>query len=169
MITWVVCRNNMPLVMTDWRLPTDWPPEAHQYAIPESRSLVTWVESLHNTSFSVQRWSWWQLYIDAFLEVPGCGPWYHVNSKKWKGGQTQPPEAFLRRSRWFSKFFSKLARACKVSLPLEHTSVAGSKISFWTSSLPVQVPLARTQRIDDWLGQYITNACKTADLRKVCG
>eukprot|EP00435_Cladocopium_sp_Y103_P008857 s4521_g2.t1 len=159
--------NAAPLVMTEWRFPEELPPAAEPYKIPELQDMFSWIHSLHDEAQPVQRWSWWQLYVDATNHVPAFGPWYHTSTKRWKGGNVQPPEPFLRKARWLAQFLTKLAKACSLKLPTEHTSAAGSIISFWTTTLPVRVPLARTEEIDSWLRTFLPCAEKTADLRRV--
>ena len=156
-----------PLPMTQWRFPTEMPAEAQPYVLPETEALTKWIASLHNDALPVQRWSWWQLYLDAYLNIPQFGPWYHVNHKQWKAGSSQPPDPFLRRARSFSKYMHKLSEACHVTLPLQHATPSGSIIAFWTATLPVQVPSERTTKLDEWFGNFLPCASKTTDLRKV--
>eukprot|EP00435_Cladocopium_sp_Y103_P003740 s2039_g1.t1 len=148
--------NVAPLVMTDWRFPDELPPAAEPYKIPELQDMFSWIHSLHDDTQPVQRWSWWQLYVDATPHVPAFGPWYHTSAKRWKGGNVQPPEPFLRKARWLAQFLTKLAKACSLKLPTEHTSAAGSIISL--STLPVRVPLSRTEEIDSWLRTFLPQA-----------
>lgn len=156
-----------PLPMTDWRFPTDMPIEAQPYILPETPALVDWIASLHDDTKPVQRWSWWQLYLDAVLHIPQFGPWYHVSQKQWKAGSLQPPDPFLKKARSFSKYMHKLSRACKVRLPLLHATPSGSFIAFWTATIPVQVATERTFQIDETLGRFLPCASKTTDLRQV--
>ena len=162
-----VRRHDVQLVMTEWKFPQTMPAQAQPYQIPELPDVLTWIELLHNNAYPVQRWSWWQLYVDAVLHVKKIGPWYQPGTKQWKGGLQQPPETFLRKSRWMAQFLTKLAKACQLKLPTDHTSAAGSHIAFWTTTLPVQVPPARTEAIDEWLRQFLPCASKTADLRRI--
>eukprot|EP00435_Cladocopium_sp_Y103_P065909 s728_g28.t1 len=155
------------LPMTDWQLPDQLPDEAAPYLIPEINKIVQWISSLHDTSHKVQRWSWWQLYVDACLHVSQLGPWYHTNTKKWHGGHNQPAEPFLRKTRWFAQFLTKLFKCCGVALPLAHAPPHGSIRAFWTATLPVQVDDSRTVDIDEKLQQYLPCASKTSDLRCV--
>eukprot|EP00435_Cladocopium_sp_Y103_P076084 s49_g76.t1 len=143
------------LTMTQWKFPQSLPPEAKHYMISETPALLRWIDSLHDDSMPVQRWSWWQLFLAAWLEIPQFGPWYHVNSKQWKPGTSQPPESFLRKARWFSKYLHKLSKVCKVELPLQHAMPCGSVIAFWTATLPVQVHPSRTDNLDHWLGKHL--------------
>ena len=112
---------------------------------------------------AVERWSWWQLFLDAFLHISQFGPWYDVKTKKWLGGILQPSETFQRKARWFSKCLSKISRACGVEIPMQHALPSGAMISFWTAKLPVRVPLARTEALDNWFGTFFPCASKTAD------
>eukprot|EP00435_Cladocopium_sp_Y103_P042393 s1318_g11.t1 len=155
------------LQMTQWKMPMPLPPEAHHYMLPETPAILRWIESLHDTSQPVQRWSWWQLYLDAWLSIPKFGPWYHVNQKQWKPGAMQPPEPFLKKARWFSKYMHKISKVCNVQLPLQLASPSGSVIAFWTATLPVQVSPERTKAVDAWLGNHLPCASRTADLRKI--
>ena len=162
------CKHALqPLIMTSWQFPSDLPPAAKPYILSETSAIVTWVHDLHDERFPVQRWSWWQLFLDAWLTIPNLGPWYHVQQKQWKAGTTQPPEPFLRKARWFSKYMNKLSVACDIKLPLEHASPQGTVIAFWTATLPVRVSMQRTETLDTWLGQYLPCASKTSDLRKI--
>eukprot|EP00435_Cladocopium_sp_Y103_P014980 s1304_g3.t1 len=139
------------LVMTDWKFPSPLPAAAKPYRIPELEDMMQWITGLHDDTLPVQRWSWWQLCIDASINIRNFGPWYKTNAKQWYGGTLQPPEPFLKRARWLAQFLTRLAKACDMNLPTELTSASGSHISFWTTTLPVQVPVARTDAVDDWL------------------
>eukprot|EP00435_Cladocopium_sp_Y103_P071758 s627_g38.t1 len=59
-----------PLPMTEWVLPDDLPMTAQQYVIPETSALLAWIHELHDSTKPVQRWSWWQLFLDAWK--PKC-------------------------------------------------------------------------------------------------
>lgn len=156
-----------PLDMTAWNLPLELPPAAKPYVVPETAAILQWIDGLHDSTKPVQRWSWWQLYLDAWLNVPNMGPWYHVNSKQWKGGRSQPPESFQRKARWFSQYLTKLSKACQVSLPLQHASPNGTAIAFWTTTLPIRAELSRTEALDSWFGRHMPCASRTSDLRKI--
>ena len=155
------------LQMSSWVLPKDLPFEAGQYLLPETPSMLQWIHDLHSAEHPVQRWSWWQLYLDAWLQLPNFGPWYHVASKKWRPGASQPPETFQRKARWFSKYVTKLYKTCRVTLPLQHATPSGSAIAFWTTTLPVCVPISRTTILDEWFGLHFPCASKTADLKRI--
>ena len=159
--------NQKPLLMTEWKLPESLPLAAQPYIIDETQALSEWIKSLHNDTLPVQRWSWWQLFVDALLHVPRFGPWYNVGRKQWMTGALQPPEPFLKKARSFSKYLHKLSKACNVQLPLMHATPSGTAIAFWTATLPVQVSPERTEQLDQWFGTHLPCAGKTADLRKV--
>eukprot|EP00435_Cladocopium_sp_Y103_P013223 s3565_g3.t1 len=154
------------LPMTSWKLPQQLPPEAHQYVLPETPAILRWVHSLHDDAKPVQRWSWWQLYLDAWQQIPHFGPWYHNGRKQWKPGRIQPSETFLRRAKWFSRYLHKLCKVCQVDLPLQLAMPNGTTIAFWTATLPVQVANERTAAMDEWFGSFLPCAGKTSDLRK---
>lgn len=163
----LIKQPRLMLPMQNWNFPSELPIESTQYIIPETGALVNWINSLHNPELPVQLWSWWQLFLDAWLHIPQFGPWYHAQSKKWKGGTSQPPESFQRKSRWFSQYVTKLGKSCKVVLPLAHHMPHGTAIAFWTKTLPVQVDSKRTATLDEWFGRHFPCATKTADLRKI--
>eukprot|EP00435_Cladocopium_sp_Y103_P002771 s4965_g1.t1 len=154
------------LPMTSCTLPLQLPPEAHLYVLPETPAILRWIQALHDHTQPVQRWSWWQLYLDAWLHIPHAGPWYHNGQKQWKPGKIQPPEPFLRRTKWFSRYLHKLSRVCQVELPLQLAMPNGTSIAFWTATLPVQVAPERTAALDEWFGRFLPCAGKTSDLRK---
>ena len=148
-------------------LPVELPLSSRPYIIPETTALLGWMRDLHCGEVPVQRWSWWQLFLDAWLTIPTFGPWYNVNQKQWMGGSNQPSETFQRKARWFAQYITKLCKSCQVELPLMHTMPHGSIVAFWTKTLPVQVPTRRTEALDEWLGRYFPCATKTADFRQI--
>eukprot|EP00435_Cladocopium_sp_Y103_P023516 s1323_g5.t1 len=155
------------LTMKEWMLPEDLPPAAHQYILPETEAMLSWIRELHDTTRPVQRWSWWQLFLDAWLNIPSFGPWYHTKQKQWKGGASQPPESFQRRARWFSQYITKISKACQLDLPLEYALPNGSAIAFWTRTLPIRALPSRTEALDEWFGQHLPCISKTADLKQI--
>eukprot|EP00435_Cladocopium_sp_Y103_P027778 s1703_g6.t2 len=75
------------LPMHSWKMPSQLPLEAQPYMLPETPALLGWIESLHEESHPVQRWSWWQLYLDAWLRIPQFGPWFLLNGRSsWMTG-----------------------------------------------------------------------------------
>ena len=155
------------LPMTPWALPEELPAEAMPYILSETQAMLHWIRTLQTGEHPVQRWSWWQIFLDAWLTLPNFGPWYHVTAKQWRSGVTQPSETFQRKARWFSKYLTKLYKACNVSLPLLHALPNGTAIAFWTATLPVTVAASRTAELDEWFGKFFPCASKTADLRKI--
>ena len=156
-----------PIDMSQWMLPAVLPLEAKPYMIKETPAVIQWITNLHDPHAPVQRWSWWQLFLDAWLNIPEFGPWHHVSQKCWKSGATQPPETFQRKARWFSKYLAKLFKACTIDLPMRHAMPCGSAIAFWTSTLTVRAPVKRTEILDIWFSQFFPCAVKTADLRTI--
>lgn len=154
-------------IMQQWSLPQELPIASKPYIIPKTSALIQWISDLHDSTFPVQRWSWWQLFLDAWMQIPMMGPWYHVNQKQWKGGSTQPHETFQRKARWFAQYVTKLSKSCDVPLPLQHMMPSGSIITFWTKTLTVRVPSHRTDALDSWFGRHITCATKTADFKRI--
>ena len=155
------------LEMQSWLFPDPLPVEAAPYLLPETEPVRQWLVGLHDTTLPVQRWSWWQLFLDAWLSIPAFGPWYHANQHRWKSGSAQPAETFQRKARWFSQYMTKLTKACRMDLPLQHKLPNGTAIAFWTKTLPVCAAPERTARLDNWFGQYFCCATKTSDLRRI--
>ena len=159
--------NHGSLVVTNWLLPEELPISATPYMLPETNAMLSWIRTLHDEEYPVQRWSWWQLYLDAVLTIPSFGPWYHVNAKQWRSGACQPSENFQRKARWFSKYLTKLYKSCNVQLPLMHALPRGTSIAFWTATIPVRVSVSKTSQLDQWFGEHFPCASKTSDLRRI--
>ena len=153
--------------MQAWQFPEQLPVAAQPYVLPETQPMLEWIRFLHMPDNPVQIWSWWQLFLDAWLHIPMFGPWYHANQHKWKAGSLQPSETFQRKARWFSQYVTKLAKACHLELPLQHRLPSGSTIAFWTKTLTVRAPPQRTHKLDQWFGHYFACASKTADLKQI--
>ena len=154
-------------LMQPWDFPDPLPPQARSFAIPEIQSILQWVQSLQVGEGDVVRWSWWELYVDANLQLEGCGPWYNVTKKQWQGFETQPADPFLKRARSFSQFFTKLAKCLSLDLPTRLACPVSCHLSFWTNTLPVIASTERIKKVDEWLGQWISGAGKTCDLRVI--
>ena len=154
-----------PLQMQPWLLqPDDLP---WRFKIPAHDDFLEWVRSLHADDGVVQRWSWWELYIDAQLRYPLLNPWYSTKQHRWMSGTPAPDVPFLKRSRSFSKFITQYAKAIAQPLPTQLACPASAHLSFWCTTLPVTTTVARQIEIDRWLGQHLTGASRTKDLRSV--
>ena len=151
--------------MVPWQFPAHDVPS--RFAIPELDSLFAWVASLHSDGPQPQRWSWWELYVDACLQCPNLGPWYDSKSHRWYGGDTAPDVPFLKRARSFSKFITQYAKHLDFKLPTALSLPASAHIAFWTNTLPVCTDPARLRAVDSWLGVHISGAARTSDLRCV--
>ena len=158
-------RPPAPLEMIPWQFPDTEIP--NRFVIPELTDIFTWVASLHSDGAVTQRWSWWELYIDACLQCPSIGPWYDSKRQCWRGGDSAPSAPFLKRARSFSKFLTQLAKHLDLKLPTALAVPASAHLAFWTNTLPVCTVPARQLAIDSWLGVHISGAAKTADLRCV--
>ena len=151
--------------MVPWQFPAvDFP---DRFVIPELDNLMSWVASLHSDAPLVQRWTWWELYIDACLHYPEVGPWYNTKCHCWRGGDTAPDVPFLKRARSFAKFLTQLAKSLDFQLPAALAYPASAHIAFWATTLPVRVDHARQCAVDQWLRVHISSASRTSDLRCV--
>ena len=159
-------RNSQPaLQMTPWLLElSDLP---WSFNIPAISPFQEWVHSLHSVDGTVQRWSWWELCIDAQLRYPLLNPWYNTKQHRWLSGTNAPSVPFLKRARSFSKFVTQIAKAIDQVLPTQLACPASAHLSFWTTTLPVVATQARQTAVDQWLGQHVTGASRTRDLRSV--
>ena len=156
-----------PVIMQPWQFPHELPPAALKFNIPEVAVLFQWIRELQQGTEEPIRWSWWELYVDVNLQHVQCSPWFCSKTKTWKGADTHQPVPFLKRVRSFAQYITKLAKFLDIQLPTQLACPAGSMISFWATTLPVVVPHTRVTAVDQWMGQWLTGAGKTADLRVI--
>ena len=151
MVSWTFPEHDVP-----WR-----------FAIPGIADFSKWVDSLHQDSGIVRRWSWWELYIDIQLHYPHISPWYDTKTHRWKGNSMPSATPFLKRSRSFAKFVTQYSKHIQFSLPTKLAIPACAHMSLWTNTLPVTVTEDRQRSVDEWLGQFVTGVGRTTDLRSV--
>ena len=151
--------------MTPWLLPPENLP--WRFHIPALDQFQEWVSSLHTNEGIVQRWSWWELYIDARLRYPLLNPWYSTKQHRWMSGTSAPDVPFLKRTRSFAKFVTQYAKAVGIHLPTKLACPASAHLSFWSTTLPVTTSQSRQTEVDRWLGLHVTGASRTSDLRSV--
>ena len=151
MMPWIFPAHDVP-----WR-----------FAIPGIEQFSQWVASLHVDTGQVRRWSWWELYIDAQLQVPNLSPVYEVQTHRWKAYSSSHAAPFLKRCRSFSKFITQYAKHLEFQLPSKLAVPASVHMSLWTNTLPVTATDTRQRLVDEWLGQFVTGISRTKDLRSV--
>ena len=142
-----------PLVMKPWLFPDSLPHSASSFAVQDWNNLFTWNASLHQEG-DVHYMSWYQLYTDYCLRYQQGGPWYHVPTLRWWSAETAPHVAWLRRCRWFSTFWIKLAKHLSLQLPVSNRRPTGHTVAFWVNCLPVRMSLDRVTSIDAWMGGH---------------
>ena len=151
MVSWTFPEHDVP-----WR-----------FAIPGIADFSKWVDSLHQDSGTVRRWSWWELYIDIQLLYPHISPWYDTKTHRWRGNSMPSVTPFLKRSRSFAKFVTQYSKHIQFSLPTKLAIPACAHMSLWTNTLPVTVTDDRQRSVDEWLGQFVTGIGRTKDMRSV--
>ena len=140
-------------VMKFWCFPAVLPPEAGTFNVSDWCKLQAWSQSLQREG-PVHFLSWYQLYVDFKLRYHEAGPWYQVKTLRGWSGNSMPDVGWMRRCRWFSTFWTKLAKTLGMQLPIVNRRPTGHAIAFWINCLPVQIDDDRLATIDRWLGQY---------------
>ena len=154
-----------PVTMEPWLFPQDH--ECHpNYRLPRHEEIIAWNHGLHLDDGVPQRWSWWELYVDISFVLPSFAPAYSIPKNKWIEGDVEGIP-FLKRTKSFARYMHRLAKQLSIELPARHTRPQTCHISWWTKTLPVRVPLARSAAIDAWLGKYVSGITKTSDLSVV--
>ena len=135
---------------TDWRLVEFLPQTAKSFRVDEWVLIYKWIGTFHETGM-VQRWSWYQLYMDFLLDHKQGGPWYASSKKRWANARERPEADFAQQSRWFAKYVTKLARNLYMPLPTIVSRPDSYTIFFWCTTLPVRINEARRARVDSAL------------------
>lgn len=135
---------------TDWRLVEFLPQTAKSFRVDEWVLIYKWIGTFHETGM-VQRWSWYQLYMDFLLDHKQGGPWYASSKKRWANARERPEADFAQQSRWFAKYVTKLARNLDMPLPTIVSRPDSYTIFFWCTTLPVRINEARRARVDSAL------------------
>ena len=152
--------------MEQWPFPADIPPQAQPFAIHDWSALFEWVTSLQ-TEGEVHYLSWYQLFVDFTLRYPNKGPWYHVPSLRWWSHDSMPSVTWTKRCRWFSTFFTKLAKTLNLKLPVQNRRPTGHAVAFWINCMPVCITRERLASVDHWLGQYKAVFYNSKELRLI--
>ena len=153
------------VTMEPWFFPLDH--DCHpNYRLPRHEEIIAWNHGLHLDEGVPQRWSWWELYIDICFVIPSFAPAYSIPRNKWIEADVEGIP-FLKRTKSFARYIHRLASQLGVELPARHTRPQTCHITWWTKTLPVRVPLARSAAIDQWLGRFISGVTKTSDLSVV--
>ena len=133
-----------------WQLVECLPPVAKAFATDEWPLIYKWIGSFHETGV-VQRWSWYQLYMDFLLDHKQGGPWYASSKKRWVSAKDRPNCGFAQQSRWFARYITKLATKLQTPLPTVVSRPESFTIFFWCTTLPVKTTEARRVRVDEAL------------------
>ena len=133
-----------------WQLVQILPPAAKSFEVDEWALIYKWIGSFHETGV-VQRWSWYQLYMDFLLDHKQGGPWYASSKKRWASARDRPNCGFAQQSRWFAKYITKLATKLQTPLPTVVSRPESFTIFFWCTTLPVKTTEARRVRVDEAL------------------
>ena len=153
-----------PLVMQPWIFPASLPQGAAPFAVSDWNVLAAWNNSLHQSG-DVQYMSWYQLYADFCLRYQPGGPWYHVPTLRWWSADSAPRATWLRRCRWFSTFWIKLAKHLRLQLPVSNRRPSGHTIAFWVNCMPVMLTSDRVSAIDAWMSGFKAVYYSSKDLR----
>ena len=152
--------HNAPLTMDEWKLPQVLPPDLQDYDTGEWTQLASWVDTLHESTGRVYRWTWYQLFLDYHIHFPGSGPWYHQSSKTWKESSSRPTQDLTKCVRWFNSYLIRIAKKLETPLPTKHMRPDSTVLAFWSNTLTVQVSEERQRQVDEWLCEWST--CFTA-------
>ena len=133
------------------------------FRIEPFAQLLEWSRSLHCPDEQVRMWSWWKLYIDAYFQIPQLAPTYSIRKFSWYNDPV-PVVPFLKRAKGFSRYIHKLSHHLGVHIPIRIATPSSAHLAFWYKYLPIQMSEIRNQRVDAWLGKYITGASRVADL-----
>ena len=142
--------QNDNMEFQDWRLVQFLPQTAKSFEVDEWALIHRWIGTFHNTG-TVQRWSWYQLYMDFLLDHKQGGPWYAGSKKRWVSARERPSTDFAQQSRSFAKYLTKLARKLGTPLPTVVSRPDSYTIFFWCTTLPVKTTEARRARVDEAL------------------
>ncbi len=136
----------------EWRLVQFLPPVAKAFEVDEWALIYRWIGTFHESGM-VQRWSWYQRYMDFLLDHKQGGPWYASSKKRWVSARDKPAGNFAQQSRWFARHVTKLARKLDTPLPSIVSRPDSFTIFFWCVTLPVKTTEARSARVDNALAR----------------